>query len=515
MTASWTERANSFKSPLRVAVSFLLRSRETQAERARSKANEIQRLRKAVAEQEREAARLREQLANQKIELERLRMENDQLRKQPPQVPHDPPLPGHNYGAKMIALCVNLARRTGLRAVPDVLALVCEWLGVEVALPVWTTVRTWVQRVGVAACMRPVEEADDWIWMADHSNQIGQEKTLGILGVRACNLPPPGQPLRHKDMRVLEVMPGTRWKREDMAEVYQQLVERYGMPMALLTDGAVELREGAVGLEKDGKKPVVLGDFKHHAANVLKKIVGGDKRFNEFTTRLGSTRSAIQQTELGHFTPLSPKPKARFMNLAPTLRWANMVSWQLAHPHSRARQGITAARMNEKLGWLREYRDDIARWSECQAVVSASISWINEQGVYAGAASALRDHLRKLDIIPTAKHADARRVAACLLRFVHEAESKVPEGRRLPLSTEILESSFGLYKQLEGQHSKGGFTSLLAAFGCLLQPATPESIRRDFAEVSVKEMRSWVKSKLGTTLTSKRKVAYQEYRNAA
>ena len=43
----------------------------------------------------------------------------------------------------MIALCVNLARRTGLRAVPDVLALVCEWLGVEVALPVWTTVRTW------------------------------------------------------------------------------------------------------------------------------------------------------------------------------------------------------------------------------------------------------------------------------------------------------------------------------------------------------------------------------------
>ena len=34
----------------------------------------------------------------------------------------------------------------------------------------------------------------------------------------------------------------------------------------------------------------------------------------------------------------------------------------------------------------------------------------------------------------------------------------------MPLSTEILESSFGLYKQLERQHSKGGFTTLLAAF---------------------------------------------------
>jgi hypothetical protein len=30
------------------------------------------------------------------------------------------------------------------------------------------------------------------------------------------------------------------------------------------------------------------------------------------------------------------------------------------------------------------------------------------------------------------------------------------------MSTEILESVFGLYKQLEGQQSRSGFTSLLA-----------------------------------------------------
>ncbi len=32
------------------------------------------------------------------------------------------------------------------------------------------------------------------------------------------------------------------------------------------------------------------------------------------------------------------------------------------------------------------------------------------------------------------------------------------------MSTEILESSFSLYKQLEKQHSKSGFTSLLLTF---------------------------------------------------
>ena len=32
------------------------------------------------------------------------------------------------------------------------------------------------------------------------------------------------------------------------------------------------------------------------------------------------------------------------------------------------------------------------------------------------------------------------------------------------MSTEILESSFALYKQLEKQHSKSGFTGLLLAY---------------------------------------------------
>ena len=98
---------------------------------------------------------------------------------------------------------------------------------------------------------------------------------------------------------------------------------------------------------------------------------------------------------------------------------------------------------------------------------------------------------------------------------LRQSEEKLAEGQRLPLSTEILESSFGLFKQLERQHSKGGFTSLLAAFGALLKPATPESIRRDFARVSVKQMRTWVTDNLKTTLASKRQTAYAEFAKAA
>ena len=194
-----------------------------------------------------------------------------------------------------------------------------------------------------------------------------------------------------------------------------------------------------------------------------------------------------------------------------------MVLWHLSHFRSESRQGITAKRMNEKLGWMRKYRDEILSWSACQDVVSSALTFINEQGVFQGAARELLAHVRARQRDVCQKdtlNAASRRVLARLLKFVRETESQLPQGLRLPMSTEILESSFGLFKRLERQHGKGGFTSLLAAYGCLFHASTPQTIRRDFAQVKVKAMRAWVDQKLGKTLTSKRQLAYREFRNA-
>jgi hypothetical protein len=386
-------------------------------------------------------------------------------------LPDDPPLAGHGYGPKMIALCVNVTRRVGLRATEGVLRILFEWLGIAASIPDWTTIRTWMQRLGVAALEEPLERADDWVWLADHSNQIGPEKVLVVLGVRASQLPPPGTPLRHEDVHVLVVQPGTTWKTADVAAVYESLAARHGAPRAVLSDGASELRDAAEILQKQRPDSIVLGDFKHRAANVLKSIVGGDPRFAEFQTQVGRTRSAIQQTELAHLVPPSVRPKSRFMNLAATLHWARAMLWLLDTPDAKGRASISAERLEEKLGWLREFAPDIARWATCQQVVSTGVTFVNEQGLSSGAAERFREL-----VADASGHAASRDVAERLTTFLREAESLLAEGERLPLSTEILESSFALYKQLERQHSKSGFTSLIATFGALLRPATPATI---------------------------------------
>ena len=114
------------------------------------------------------------------------------------------------------------------------------------------------------------------------------------------------------------------------------------------------------------------------------------------------------------------------------------------------------------------------------------MTFINEHGLFRGASAE-----RWTVIGDQLQHATSRELANRLIEFVAEPEKLLREGERLPMSTEIVESRFGLYKQFERQHSKSGFTSLLACLPALLKPATPEGIRTAFARTSPQAVRDW------------------------
>ena len=142
-------------------------------------------------------------------------------------------------------------------------------------------------------------------------------------------------------------------------------------------------------------------------------------------------------------------------------------------------------------------------------MVSRSLSFLNEHGLFHGVSACLQSLVSE-----SQSDSLSRDLAQRLIGFVQDAEAQLREGERLPISTEILESSFGLYKQLEGQQAKGGFTSLIAAFGTLLKPTTPERVRESFSRVKTKDANQWIKQNLGETLTARRRSAYHEYKSA-
>ena len=515
MTASSHTTYQQFKSPLRVVVGFLFRSREIHKQRRQFREEQLQDAWRQLRESQSRERELQKRLDEQAQRLQALEQEAAILRDQPVPLPHDPKLPQHSFGAKMISMCCNLALAVGFRAAQRALKILCEFFGLKSKLPVFETIRTWLMRIGVARMQFNKQQLKDGtvVWFADHSCKVGTEKTLAILGLRVEDLPPPGEPLKHEDLVTLLVATGESWKREDVAQQYEALIEDIGPPLAINSDAAVELQEPASAL-KNGDKPVLVQtDPKHKLANIIKSVMGGDERFEQFQKQLGQTRSAVQQTELSHFTPPKQKTKARFMNLHSTLRWAAMVLWHLSVPHSAARANIPRQRMNDKLGWLRSFRKDIARWNRCLAVVRTTLKFLNEQGLSAGSGRRLKTKLNPLELC-----AASRTVVDRTLAFISESDRNLKSlqqpGLRVPMSTEVLESVFGRYKQLEAQHSLGGFTSLLASFATLLKPITAAEVTESFAAVSTETMRSWVKDQLDHTLQSRKNQAYAEFKAA-
>ena len=508
MGISWYEKVREFKSPLHVIAAVLLRSRETQLEKVSQLSQQIEELQTQVEQQQRQLQQKQEEierLTQRTIEAEKQR---DQAR-QSVNLPDDPPIGIHGYGARMISLAVNLARSVGFRGAVRAIQVFFQWLGIDRAIPSRTSIRNWLQRLGIDGMKQPLDSSESLVIMVDHSNQIGTEKVMLALGVNAAAMPEPGKALTHEDVRVLEVKPGNTWKTADMEKEYKALADRHGTPRAVLVDGAPELREGAECLKNQREDTIVLRDFKHYAANVVKSLIGSDERFKEVGGKIGSTRSSIQQTELAHLTPPSPKQKARFMNLSRTLAWLTMILWVLRNPGAKAREGISEERVQEKLGWVEEYAGEIADWQECQDVVSAAVTFINEQGLFKGASGELRTAIGD-----ELAHATSKELARRLIEFVAESEELLGEGERLPMSTEILESSFGLYKQLERQHSKSGFTSLLACLPALLTPTTSEGVTEAFVRTSATDVTAWTKKNFRSTVASRRHAAYAEHKSA-
>lgn len=390
-----------------------------------------------------------------------------------------------------------------LRGVPRVMEVVSEAWGLSLDIPHWTTGRLWLLRVGQAMLTRPLEQADDWAWLADHSVQIGQEKFLAIVGLRLRDLPEPGTCLQHHDLQLIALVPRTSWTAGDVNQALAAAVERTGVPRVIVNDHGTDLHGGVQLFQQQHPRTVEIYDLKHKAACLWKRRLEKHPRWLEFQRQSGQTRCAVQQTELAFLAPLTPKTKARFRNLQPQWEWADGVLDVLREPPAKVLQWVSRERLPEKPGWLHGFADNVREWSQWQQVVNLAVGHVDRHGLSRTTAKELS---RKLSG-PWA-HASTTTLVRELVDFVRSQGEQAKPGERFPGSTEVLESCFGKMKELEQQQSRGGFTSLVLAFGALLADTTSQFIKSALPQSATHHVSQWCRENLGTTLFAKRKLAF-------
>ena len=303
--------------------------------------------------------------------------------------------------------------------------------------------------------------------------QSGRAKCLMIVGVRLSQLPPAGQALELQHLEPLAILPVNQSNQRIVHEQLEAQAAASGVPRAILSDEGSDLTGGVRLFRQTHRETAGLSDISHYAARLLKRRLGGNDRWKAFCHQAGQAKFQTGQTELAFLTPPRQRSKARFMNLDSLLSWANRTLAALEQKPAAVLQYVTTERLEEKFAWLREYRVDVKQWSEFQRLTETAIEWVRDEGYCATTAERLDDRLR-----PLVGSEAGQQLRIELREFVVHQSSAARPGERLPGSSEILESSFGKLKSLEGDHQQGGFTSLVLSYAALLGETSSEVIGR-------------------------------------
>ena len=418
----------------------------------------------------------------------------------------DPPLLGQHYGLGIVSLFCRFAieASVSLSAASAVLAIVFPERDRRNEIPHPTTGRTWLLRLGLFKLQRGKTIAGDWAWLVDHVVELGTCKCLIIVGVRLSQLSAPGSALQLKDLEPIAILPVDR---SNQGIVYRQLeaqVEKTGVPCAILSDEGSDLLGGERQFCQAHPETILLSDIAHYAARLLKRRLEKNERWKEFYQQAARTKCATGQTELAFLTSPNQRSKARFMNLGPLLSWAEKTLAILDQRPAEALETVTPERLIEKFGWLCGFRPELAQWSQWHRLSKTAIELVRNQGYSAGTPAMLQSRLR-----PLVGSESGDQLCSELVDFVTEQSSRAKEGQRLPGSTEILESSFGKLKSLQGDHQKGGFTQLVLSYAALLGETTNSLIGQALEQVPVKRVSQWCRDHLGRTIQSQRITAHR------
>ncbi len=414
------------------------------------------------------------------------------------------------------------------------------------------TIQMWLLRLGLDALQQPLEQANDWAWLADHTVQIGKTKCLLIVGVRLSKWRELGGELTHHDLSVIALEPVEHSDGETVHRQLKAAVSRTGLPRMIASDHGSDLKKGIAAFQEQHPQVASSYDIAHKVALLLKKMLEGDARWAEFTQQCGQAKSRLQQTSLAHLIPPPTKPKARYMNADRQVEWGLRVLQRLdrdatasqdtvgvsetrktsttsrgslttelsldavtvvstdaslgdvdphdGSPGDETSEKVSCRQLQEKLGWVRTFAEPLASWSIVMAIAAVSRHFIRRQGYHAEAAEQLRRELS-----PHRGDALGDQLIDQVCRFVSDQSTLVPPGERLLGSTEILESLIGKGKRLEGQQSKGGFTKMVLSMAAATVAPTVERLKTALDRTMTKHVLSWVRTHIPRSLQSQRR----------
>lgn len=339
----------------------------------------------------------------------------------------------------------------------------------------------WELKFGLYKLSRPKAVTNDWIWLADHIVSKGTYKCLVVMGVRMNTLLQRNDfTLRYEDLEPLGIVPMKVSNGALMeAEFESILAANNGIPpLAIIKDQGSDLRSGGRAFSEAHPEVINLDDIPHRIARLYEHLLKDDEPWKKFTTACANFKKRVQLTEYATLAPPNQRAKARYHNIDVLIDWGTKQMLQFEELSSDRRK---------KLKWLMDYEPELGYWRQLVDIGRAGRDFIRTRGLWLDCYEKFEDRLLELTI-----DARAEEFACNLVDIIKEAGEKIPQGKQVIGSTEILESVFGKHKSIAERGPKPMGRLILSMASRVGEKPTESLVQRAFEQIKEQDVAEWL-----------------------
>jgi len=347
--------------------------------------------------------------------------------------------------------------------------------------PAVETCIQWELKVGLHKLTRPKEAADDWVWIVDHVVSKGMHKCFVALGVRMSALAKKGDlTVGLKDVEPFRIVPMKTSNGSLMRAEFEAILEaNHGIPpLAIIKDHGSDLRCGGRHFCEAHPGIIDIYDVPHKIARLYEHRLKEDVLWGEFTKKCANFKKQVQLTAYSNVAPPNQRSKARYHNIDVLVDWGTD---QLLH------YGELSQNAKTKLNWLRAYEEELGYWERLVDTGRICRDFVRKQGLWLGCEEPLGDLLAAT---PLCSHSEE--FVCDLIDFIKEQGDKVPEGKRIIGSSEIVESLFGKHKSIAEKGPKPMGRLILSMASRVGESPTESLVETAFGRIRERDVDEWL-----------------------
>ncbi len=365
--------------------------------------------------------------------------------------------------------------------------------------------KLWMLKLGYYNLTKKQTIADDWIYIIDHSIQMGKEKLLLIIGIRAKDLPK-NRALKYEDTEIIDLQPVQKSTGEIVYKQIEEASKRTGKPRAIVSDMGSDIKLGVKIFRENSSNTVHVYDLKHKIALLIKGILESDDEWSDFKKFANSVVKKLQNTTVAGYRPPKQKEKARYMNIEGLVRWGDKISIKYKNLQNTQIKTDDEMKLENTIKDISKFEKSIEVWSEMVMVFETIEGFMNIHNLQQDSYEKFYElYEYKLSNIETTQ---AKELATQILSFIKEQQKVCNKDEKLLHSSQLIESLFGKLKSLEKEQSKSSFTNLILSVGAMVSKTTTDVLKEALEIVNVDMINIWSKKKIGTTVQAQRKELY-------